>query len=156
MKEIQCLKLVFCRVCGKNQASEDIQFCPSCGTATDGSANIKPNAKISQQNESEKIEYKSKKTRPGGTGKIIGGVFLILIGLGIAGYGLWLYNHQTTNIQECNTILGQLGQIDPQNETVCKNAPENLIIGAISGIMGVILLIIGLILIAFGIKQKSK
>jgi hypothetical protein len=83
-------------------------------------------------------------------------VFLLLIGIGGAAFGLWAYNHATINMQNCNTLLGQLSQLDPQDKSVCDNTPGFLILGAVSGLIGVILLIIGLILIGFGIKQKSK
>jgi hypothetical protein len=81
-----------------------------------------------------------------------------LLFVGIAGvvFGLWAYNHATQNIQNCNTLSGQLSQLDPHYKSICDSAPGLLIVGDVSGLIGVILLIIGIILIAFGIKQKSK
>ncbi len=90
--------------------SEDSNFCPSCGSPTESNIDNETNkSNVSQQNESERKPQKFSKTRSGGTGKIIGGVFLILIGIGIGGFGLWGYGIQNNNLQVCSSIEGTLG-----------------------------------------------
>ena len=57
-------------------------FVLACGNATVGNTNTVPkNAVIPLKNESEKLEHKSNKTRSRGTGKIVGGVFLLFVGI---------------------------------------------------------------------------
>lgn len=94
------------------------------------------------------------KKKKGVTGKIIGGFILILFGIAGLAFGLPTYNLQNQNIEYCNSFLGSLDQLDPENATICENARGYLIISIMFGLIGFVLLIVGLILLAVGIKQK--
>jgi uncharacterized membrane protein YvbJ len=135
---------VFCQNCGGQIPSQESKFCPACGK----SINIYSNA-ISADS-STQIPKKKK----GGTGKIIGGVILIIFGLIPLGIGLAVYNNQNQNLEYCNSFVGSFSQIDPENASICQAAPQYITLGIIGGLIGFILLIIGLIILAVGIKQK--
>ncbi len=85
------------------------------------------------------------------TGKIVGGVSLILLGLGGAIYGLLFYYSQIKNIQLCNSLPDAFNQL---NTNACNRIPDFLITGIIFVLVGTIMLIIGIILIRSGQKQK--
>ncbi len=88
-----------------------------------------------------------------GTGKILGGIFLLILGLGGAGYGLFAYIVQTKNIQLCNSIPGAFNQL---NTNVCNKIPDFLIMGIAFELVGTLVLIIGIILIVSGLKLNRK
>ncbi len=88
-----------------------------------------------------------------GTGKIFGGIFLITLGLGGAGYGLFAYTVQTKNIQLCNSIPGAFNQL---NANVCNKIPDFLITGIAFESVGTLVLIIGVIVLISGKKQNGK
>ncbi len=87
------------------------------------------------------------------TRKIVGGISLILLGLGGAGYGLLFYYSQIKNIQLCNSLPGAFNQL---SANACNKIPDYLITGIAFILIGTIMLIIGIVLIRSGQKQKSK
>jgi len=88
-----------------------------------------------------------------GKRKIITGIILFLMGIIAAGYGLFVYTTQFNDLQDCNLIsFNQLDQSYPQ---ACYKPGSYLSEGIISGSIGEMFIIIGIILIAFGIKQKN-
>jgi hypothetical protein len=152
-----CLEVVFCRGCGNKLSSENMLFCIRCHPTTDDSTDVMPeNTALSIQNETEQKASRLNKKRSGGTWKIIGGVILILIGIAGAGYGLLAYNVQLNDMQSCNSTASTFNQSDPNYANSCNESSGYLNTGVLSGSIGVILLIIGIILIASGMKQKSK
>ena len=88
-----------------------------------------------------------------GTCKTLGGIFLIILGLGGAGYGLFAYTIQTKNIQLCNSIPGTFNEL---NSNFCNRIPDLLITGIAFESVGTLVLIIGIILIVSGRKQNGR
>lgn len=88
-----------------------------------------------------------------GAGKILGGIFLIILGLGGASYGLFAYTVQTKNIQLCNSIPGAFNQL---NTNVCNQISDFLITGIAFESVGTLVLIIGVILLISGRKQNGN
>ena len=87
------------------------------------------------------------------TGKILGGIFLILFGLVGAGYGLFVYINQAKNIQMCNSLPGAFNQLNPNT---CNRIPDFLTLGISFEAVGTLLVIIGIVLLVSGLKQKGK
>ena len=85
--------------------------------------------------------------------KILGGIFLILFGLVGAGYGLFVYINQTKNIRLCNSLPGAFNQLNPNT---CNKIPDFLIMGISFEAVGTLMIIIGIIILVSGIKQKGK
>ncbi len=87
------------------------------------------------------------------TSKILGGIFLMLFGLVGAGYGLFVYINQTKNIQLCNSLPGAFNQLNPNT---CNKIPDFLTMGISFEAAGTLMIIIGIIIIVSGLKQKGK
>lgn len=85
--------------------------------------------------------------------KILGGFFLILFGLVGAGYGLFVYINQTKNIQLCNSLPGAFNQLNPNT---CNKIPDFLTMGISFEAVGTLIIIIGIIILVSGLKQKGK
>ncbi len=65
-----------------------------------------------------------------------------------------MYTIQFNNLQDCNLI--SFNQLDQNYPQACYKSGSYLSEGIISGSIGEMFIIIGIILIAFGIKQKNK
>ncbi len=92
-----------------------------------------------------------------GKGKIIGGVILLVIGIIIAGWGMTINSIQSNNLQQCNSITGELGQsFDPETAEICANAPiyQGMSISAI--FIGLVLFAIGIVLVILRAFSRSK
>lgn len=85
--------------------------------------------------------------------KILVGFFLILFGLVGAGYGLFVYIDQTKNIQLCNSLPGAFNQLNPNT---CNKIPDFLTMGISFEAVGTLIIIIGIIILVSGLKQKGK
>ena len=85
--------------------------------------------------------------------KILGGIFLISFGLVGAGYGLFVYINQTKNIQICNSLPGAFNQLNPNT---CNKIPDFLTLGISFEAVGTLMIIIGIIILVSGLKQKGK
>lgn len=81
-----------------------------------------------------------------GTGKIIGGIILLIIGIIFSSIG---YSISV----ECNSISGQLGTFFSNNEqNYCSAGSISLVIGIFMGIIGLVLIIVGAVT---GKKRKE-
>jgi uncharacterized membrane protein YvbJ len=91
--ETWCLKLVFCRVCGKNLPSDDIQFCPGCGSVIkDNTSTIFKDTSIANQSKSSSGVKNSHKA-------IIIVVIVILFFLVIISWGAYNVGKNRENAQ---------------------------------------------------------
>jgi hypothetical protein len=86
------------------------------------------------------------------TSKILGGLFLMLFGLIGAGYGLFVYSNQTKNIQLCNSLPGAFNQL---NTNACNKIPDFLTMGISIEAIGTLMILIGIVLLVSGLKQKG-
>jgi hypothetical protein len=93
--------------------------------------------------------------RIAGVGKIVGGIFLLIFGLGAIAIGYYFFSIQSGNVAFCNTAIGSFSQLDAHNAEICSKAQPLMITFGILALIGLIMIIIGIILIAFGIKQRS-
>jgi Double zinc ribbon len=92
-----------------------------------------------------------------GTGKIVGGAIILLIGIIIAGWGLTINNIQSNNIQNCNSFIGHLSQsLNSEQAEICSKAPmyQGFSNAAIVG--GLVFAGIGGLLIYIGATAEKK
>ena len=101
------------------------------------------------------IENEPRKKRGRGIGKIIGGLFLIIISLPVFGVGFLIYNVQTGNIIDCNTSTVQFSQHSPEANDICNNTYKYMAFAGTLIFSGIVTTIIGLLVIAFGIRERS-
>ena len=90
-------------------------------------------------------------------GKIIGGIILIILGIVTYGGSSTLYTTTSQHVEECNSIISQLGQsLDQQTVEACNNALGGQSISNIFIFIGIIITIIGIALVIIGSVQQSK
>ena len=92
-----------------------------------------------------------------GTGLIIGGIVLIIIGVFALMYGTYIHGIQSTNIQECRSFTGELSQFfDSESSEICQRAPSIVMISLTAIIAGIVMIVIGGILSAIGVIRRPS
>lgn len=86
-----------------------------------------------------------------GAGKIIGGIFLILLGIIFYGASDWGSTKTSYDLERCNSLLGELGQgLSQDNYEYCQNMSIGNSVSNVGIAVAVIFFLIGLILIIVG------
>ena len=145
--------MVFCRCCGNELPSENVIFCKNCDDQSDDNINRFYEAFVFDKRENPHKTPEYIKILAG-KGKIIIGIFLFLLGIVVAGNGLFIYTIQFNDLQTCNLI--SFNQLDQNYPQACYKSGSYLSEGIIFGSIGEMFIIFGIILIAFGIKKKNK
>ena len=90
-------------------------------------------------------------------GKIIGGIVLIILGIFVYAGSSIVNTESSQHVEECNSIIGQLGQsLDQQTVEACNNALGGQSISNIFMFIAIIITIIGIVLVIIGSVQQSK
>ena len=86
-----------------------------------------------------------------GAGKIIGGIFLILLGIIFYGASDWGGTKTSYDLERCNSFLGELGQGLSQDQyEYCQNMSIGNSVSNVGIAVAIIFFLIGLILIIVG------
>jgi hypothetical protein len=89
-------------------------------------------------------------------GLIIIGITILVIGIVVFATGTYLYSVQSSNVQQCQLITGELGQfLDPEVSEVCRTAPSYIMMSLIAVIAGIVTIVIGGVLSGVGALRKS-
>ena len=95
-----------------------------------------------------------------GAGKIIGGIFLILLGVIFYGVSDWGNTKTSYDMERCNSLLGELGQgLNEDTYEYCQSMSVGNSISNVGIVVAIIFFLIGLTLIiigAIGGKQDKK
>jgi uncharacterized membrane protein len=84
------------------------------------------------------------------------GIVIVVIGIVIFATGTYVYSVQSSNVQQCQLITGELGQLlDPEISDVCRTAPISITMSLIAVIAGIVMIVIGGVLSGVGALRKS-
>jgi uncharacterized membrane protein len=84
------------------------------------------------------------------------GIVIVVIGIVVFATGNYVYSVQSSNVQQCQLVTGELGQfIDPEVSEVCRTAPSSIMVSLIAVIAGIVMIVIGGILSGVGALRKS-
>jgi uncharacterized membrane protein len=84
------------------------------------------------------------------------GIVIVVIGIVVFATGTYVYAVQSSNIQQCQSLTGELGQfLDPEVSEVCRTAPSSITMSLIAVIAGIVMIAIGGVLSFVGALRKS-
>ena len=90
-------------------------------------------------------------------GKVIGGIVLIILGIFVYIGSSIVNTASIQRVEECNSIIGQLGQaLDQQTVEACNNALAGQSISYLFMAIGLLMAVIGIALVIIGSLQESK
>ena len=88
---------------------------------------------------------------------IIIGIVILVIGIIVFATGTYVYSVQSSNIQQCQLLTGELGQfLDPEVSDVCRTASSSIMMSLIAVIAGIVMIVIGGVLSAIGAIRRSS
>jgi len=89
-------------------------------------------------------------------GLTIIGLAILVIGIVVFATGTYVYSVQSSNIQQCQSFTGELGEfLDPEVSEVCRTAPSSITLSLIAVIAGIVMIVIGGVLSGVGALRKS-
>jgi uncharacterized membrane protein len=84
------------------------------------------------------------------------GIVIVVIGIVVFATGTYVYSIQSRNIQQCQSLTGELGQfLDPEISDVCRTAPSSIMISLIAVVAGIVMIVIGGVLSVVEALRKS-
>ena len=85
------------------------------------------------------------------------GIVILVIGIIVFATGTYVYSVQSSNIQQCQLLTGELGQfLDPEVSDVCRTASSSIMMSLIAVIAGIVMIVIGGVLSAIGAIRRSS
>jgi hypothetical protein len=85
------------------------------------------------------------------------GIVIVVIGIVVFATGTYVYSVQSSNVQQCQLLSGELGQfLDPEISDVCRTAPLSITISLVAVIAGIVMVVIGGVLSVVGALRKSS
>ena len=91
-----------------------------------------------------------------GKGLTIGGIIILIVGIIVFAIGTYIQSVQSSNVQQCQSFTGELGQFfSPENSDVCQRAPSLLMMSLTGIVAGIVMIVIGGVLSAVGAIRKS-
>ncbi len=89
-------------------------------------------------------------------GLTIIGIAILVIGIVVFATGSYIYSVQSSNVQQCQSFTGELGQfLDPEVSDACRTAPSSIMMSLIAVIAGIVMIVIGGVLSGVGALRKS-
>jgi uncharacterized membrane protein len=83
------------------------------------------------------------------------GIVIVVIGIVVFATGTYVYSVQSSNVQRCQSLTGELGQfLDPEVSEVCRTAPLSITMSLIAVIAGIVMIVIGGVLSFVGVLRK--
>ena len=84
--------------------------------------------------------------------RVVGSIFLILVGIFGSVYGLLTYINQINNMHICNSVNEVFNQT---KDNICNKIPDILTIGIVFELIGTLIIIIGIIIIINTLKKRK-
>jgi len=92
-----------------------------------------------------------------GAGKIIGGVFLLILAIGIFGFSGWINTKTNSNIDNCNSLLGEFSQgLSSEVYQQCQATGFVNSLSKVGIFIAIIFLILGIVLIILDALGKNE
>jgi hypothetical protein len=90
-------------------------------------------------------------------GLTIIGIVIVVIGIVVFATGTYVNSIQSSNVQQCQLLTGELGQfLDSEVSEVCRTAPLSITMALIAVIAGIVTIVVGGVLSRVGALRKSR